>query len=406
MTICPIWKVRVPAKKPFIILLPTPEISQVRAVAAYLDGIADEPELLSDSEAWFQWLQARRPNKLAKEEFYGRLARQLDAGVPITAALASQGRENRNMHLRRVALDIILLLNEGKEVVAAFTAHPEVFSTEELAVIAAGVRAGNQCAAFSALEKQNRSDREIGSALIQAAIYPTMSMTLAYAAIMVFSFKLIPSLKGPFQKIRSLPLITKVEIAMSDFFVAFPWAAVAIPAAFIAVFVFREKLKLGTFFATVAASIPVIGKFVRKGRIARLAQTMAMLKEAGVPELEMLSHCRNVSPDSAMQAAIDEMREQLAEGKPIEEACIALVGMVGDDAVELLQAMQAGARSGDVRTELTYLASRLEKDFMAMAMTISKPIELLLTVCVALVIGSMAYGIFIPLFDLGEAMSQ
>ena len=401
---CPIWKVVVPGKRAFTIYIPTPDPEQVDQLTHYLGGLGEAPKEVSAAERTFQWMQARPPSALAKEEMFGQIARQLATGMNILDSLRSQGRDNRNLHLRRVSLEIARSLMAGVDPASAFAAHPKVFSQEEITGISAGFRAGSPEKAFAALSRQARTARQIGAALKKAAMQPVITVMIAYGAIVAISFKLVPTLKDMFQKAPELPTITKAQIALSDYLLENPWMAGAPLGVLLLLFMARNHLARMRWFTLMMDRLPVLGLFIRRGKLARLTQTMAMLFESGVPPTEVIHHSQTAVADPRVTEALEMVESQMKEGAPMSRAFTQFVADVGKESVDILQAIQAGERSG-LAQELVKVGTRMEEEYMEMSQNIAKPMEMAMTLVVGLIVGVIIYGIVVPLASMGDALS-
>jgi type II secretory pathway component PulF len=403
---CPIWKVHVPGERPFTLHIPCADEAQVLSLIEDFSGLADAPTLLPESERKFQWAQSRQPGHLAKEEFYGQIARQLDSGTDIIHALSLQGTENRSMHLKMAALLIAQALARGMEPAPAFALQSATFTTEELATIEAGFAAGKVAEAFHALARRAASNRTTSSALRKALMQPTATMFIAYVAILVIAFKLMPSLHAPFARLKTLPTVTKLLMQLSDVLVPYPWLA-GLPLIFVIfLFVIRDEIFKAKWFSSIVDFIPVLGAFMRKGRMVNMVRTLAMLMRSGTPLPTAVGYARQSVYDARAKGALENVEMLLAEGSTASQAFLQFTLVVGKDSLDLLRAIKAGEKTGDLGRELDELANRMEHEYLERSLMIAKPIELVMTVALGALVGAIAYSIYIPLMDLGNAMSR
>lgn len=403
---CPIWRIKVPGAKPFELLIPTRDEQQVAAIHEGLDGLAEPPALLSSFDQQFHWMQNGAPKPLAKEDFYGQVARQLESGTTIVQAMLAQGSENRSLHLRMAALEIAAAMTNGVEPGVAFGGHPEVFGTEEVATMNAGFRAGRSAEAFASLAKQTKSKREIGSAVTKALIQPALTLVISYGLFLVICFKVLPALRPAFARIPVLPALTRGMMWTSDILMATPVLSVLPVLAVAVLFAMRKRITTSRSFTMVADRLPFVGAYFRKGRMARMVQRLAMLLRAGVVLNEAIRLVQQSIEDPQTADALEAVEEALMDGSRASHAFTEFTLSMGRESLDLLRAIKAGEKTGDLGVEITSLGERMEAEHIEMSQMLARPMENMTTVIIGMMVGLLAYAVYVPLFDVGTAMSQ
>src|SRR5882672_2040123 len=146
----------------------------------------------------------------------------LKAGVPILRSLAGLQESATNPSLRRVIADLRVNLDAGRELSTAMRQHPEVFSSFYVSVVRVGETTGQLEEAFNRLFGYLEFEREVRERIKTALRYPAIVFAVITAAVAIVNFAVIPAFAKVFEANRvALPLLTRILIGISDFFLAF-----------------------------------------------------------------------------------------------------------------------------------------------------------------------------------------
>src|SRR5688572_24458075 len=146
----------------------------------------------------------------------------LKAGVPIVRGLAGLQESAENPTLAKVLADVREGLESGRELSLTLRRHPKVFTNFMVSLVRVGEMTGRldevflRLAEFFAFEKKMRDD-------IKAALrYPVIVLSALALALAIVNIFVIPAFAKIFASFKTeLPLVTRILIGTSDFFVAY-----------------------------------------------------------------------------------------------------------------------------------------------------------------------------------------
>jgi type II secretory pathway component PulF len=293
----------------------------------------DPPETPSDRVRAFWRRTLRGPGAGARLEVYEELAPTLGAGIGLREALHMSADRHRGA--KRRMLD---LLADGLErdvpLSETMRKNPDVFTPIEAALVATGERSGRIDAAFGEAAAQLERARRVRNRVIQAIAYPVL---------LVHCFILMCSL------VRMFGGGSFLSIALPSF-LAF-WGGLFALASIHAACAGQAG------YARLVVRLPVIGRVVRAGALARFFRSFAALHGAGVAYDECLRVGADASGDGVIRADAAIAVYALAQGAPLPAALAQMTSIPTDDRSLLI----AGEQSGELEAAAKR-ASALEED--------------------------------------------
>jgi MSHA biogenesis protein MshG len=323
------------------------------------------------------------------------------AGVPIMQALSSLQQSTTSETFAAVIQDIRVGLEAGRELSATLRGHPEAFSQFYVNMVQVGETTGRLeeifLQLFSQLEFEEYMRRQVKSALF----YPFMVLGAMSIAIVIINIWVIPVFAKVFKGFGAkLPPITLGLIAFSDFMLEYwPHMLVGLVAV---VFIVRNILAspAGRFrWDKAKLRIPIAGNIVLKATLARFAQSFSLAAKSGVPVVQALSSVAATVDNDFIASRIIQMRENVERGESVHRAATS----TGVFTPIVLQMISVGEESGALDDMLHEVAIMYQQEVEYGLKNLSKQIEPILIVFLGVMVLLLALGVFLPMWDLGQA---
>lgn len=354
-----------------------------------------------DGETVWQRLARKRVTSLDVQLFSRQIYTLLKSGVPIMRGLAGLQESATNPSFGRVIRDLRESLDAGRELSAAMRRHPECFSTFYLAMVRVGEMTGRLEEVFLRLFDHMEFDRDMRERVKTALRYPMFVLIAMVAAMAVVNIFVIPQFEKVFNSFRTeLPLMTRILIGTSRFTVEW-WPAFAVGIVG-AVFGFRSWTRsTGGRLAwdRIKLRLPIAGKIIHKGTMARFARSFALSIRSGVPIVQALTVVSQTSDNAYLASRIEQMRDGVERGDSILRT--ATNAQVFTPIV--LQMIAVGEESGSIDDLMDEIAMMYEREVDYELKTLSSQIEPILIVFLGVMVLMLALGIFLPIWDLGQA---
>jgi general secretion pathway protein F len=198
---------------------------------------------------------------------------------------------------------------------------------------------------------------------------------------------------------RTLPTLTILMLAISDFVRSWGWAMLGALAA--GGLLLRQALKARAFrlrFDAAILGLPLIGRLARGYNAARFAGTLAMLAGAGVPILKALQAAAETLSNRAMQADALDALVQVREGAPLGSA------LAGKKRFPGILAMFArlGEQTGQLPEMLGRAARQLGVEVQRRSMAAATLLEPLLIVAMGAIVLLIVLAVLLPIIQLNQ----
>ena len=302
--------------------------------------------------------------------------------------------------LRKISDDI----RKGFSLSEAMEQHPGVFNPLYVALVQAGEVSGTLHTVLNELsdylEKIEDTQRKVKSAMA----YPLFIIVfLAFATWAIFYY-IVPQFEQVYSNFNAdLPAPTLAAIAISNFITGNLFLFILLLIAMVAaIFLFYLTDRGRYIMDTIKLKIPVIGGVINNSIMSKFSRTFSILMTAGVPIMETIELTENVVQNAVVEGAVRKARVLVKEGYGVANA----FRRTGAFPSTLLQMIATGEETGDMDKLLAKSAQFYEKQVDAVIDRLTTLIEPLLIILMAAVVGSVIVVIYLPIFDLGEAMSQ
>ena len=332
--------------------------------------------------------------------FSRQLHTLLKAGVPIMRALAGLQESAINPAMKSVIQDVRESLEGGRELSVALARHPRVFSPFYVSMVRVGEATGLLEEIFLRLFEHLEFERFMREQVKSALRYPMFVVLAMAAAIVIINLFVIPAFAKVFAGFGSeLPLMTRILLATSDFFVQW-WPYMAV-AAIGGAFAFRSWVgtAAGRYqWESIALRFPIAGKILHKAALARFARSFALGTRSGVPVMQALANSAMTVDNSYIARRIDAMRENVERGESVLRA--AITTRIFTPVV--LQMVAVGEESGALDDMMEEIGQMYQREVEYELKTLGAQIEPILIVALGVLVLILALGVFLPMWDLGK----
>lgn len=354
-----------------------------------------------DGEGFWEKLTEKKVTSMDVQLFSRQMHTLLKAGVPIMRGLAGLQESAISKSFGRVIKDLRESLDSGRELSAAMRRHPEVFNNFYLSMVRVGEMTGRLDEVFLRLFDHLEFDRDMRDRVKTATRYPTFVVIAMVIAMVIVNMFVIPAFAGVFKSLGAeLPLMTRILIGTSSFTTHYwPAMLILVIAAF-----FGSRSYIATAagrykWDKVKLRLPVAGKIIMKGTMARFARAFALSSTSGVPIVQGLTVVSQTVDNAYLCARVEQMRDGVERGESILRTAVA----AGVFTPVVLQMIAVGEETGSLDDLMDEIAQMYEREVDYELKTLSAQIEPILIVFLGAMVLVLALGIFLPIWDLGRA---
>lgn len=149
----------------------------------------------------------------------------------------------------------------------------------------------------------------------------------------------------------------------------------------------------------VKLKLPVAGKIIHKGTMARFARSYALAMKSGVPMVQALTVVSQTVDNAYLSSRVDAMRDGVERGETI----LRTAANANVFTPIVLQMIAVGEETGSLDDLMDEIAQMYEREVDYELKTLSAQIEPIMIVFLGAMVLVLALGIFLPIWDLGRA---
>ncbi|HEV8443903.1 MAG TPA: type II secretion system F family protein [Steroidobacteraceae bacterium] len=352
--------------------------------------------------AWLRKLNESALNDVDLLLFTRQMGAMMKAGVAALQALAAIQKSTSKPRLVRLLKEMSDDLDNGLELSSALAHHPKFFNDYYVSMVRVGEGSGRLEEVFRRLFDQLEFQKQMKQKIKGAVRYPMFVMIAIGIGIAILNYYVIPSFAKVYGGLGAeLPLLTKILVGTSNFTVNYWW--VLITALVLAVYAFRSwaATRDGRYILDkYKLRIPVIGSIIVKATNARFALSLAMASKSGVPLMQAFNLVSRVVENVYYEQRILEMRDGVERG----ESMLRVTQSVGIFTPLEVTMIAVGEETGLIDDMLEQVAKMYQEEVEFEVERLSESLEPILLAAMAVLVLILLLGIFLPMWDLGQAM--
>ncbi len=334
--------------------------------------------------------------------FTRQFATMINSGLPLVQSLDILAEQTDNSALQKTIRDVLYDVESGHTLADAMGKHPKVFTELFVNMVAAGEAGGIldtillRLATF--LEKNDALIRKIKGAMI----YPAVIFTVAGLAVITLLIFVIPTFQQMFESAGvPLPLPTRIVIAMSQILQDWWWALGGGVIAAVLLIRYAYSTDGGRLnIDRLMLVLPILGDLQRKSAVARFTRTLGTLVSSGVSILEGLEITAKTAGNRVIHDAVMNSRASIAGGETIS-------GPLKESGVfppMVVQMINVGEQTGGLDEMLTKIADFYDDEVDTAVEALLSAMEPIMIVVLGVVVGGMIVAMYLPIFDMINAV--
>lgn len=349
---------------------------------------------------------AKKHKKLKAKQlaaFCRELSTLLASGVTLVRALdIISEQEGINKDERDIYKDVLQDLKRGISLSDAMESK-ECFPDLMIGMIRSGEGSGNLDLVTQRLSVQYEKDYKLTQQVKSAMTYPCILLVLCVVIVILIVTFILPQFQSLFDQMESLPMITNILIAVSNFLVQ-KWyialLAVAVIVALIRIIVGIPSVRRGVDWMKV--HMWGFGKLYKVVYTARFARTLSSLYSSGMPLVSAVGVAAKTIGNGYVESQFDEVITMVRGGVPLSQGLREVDGLLK----KLSSTILVGEESGRLDVMLDSIAETLEADAEQATKRMVTLLEPILIIFMALIVGCIMIGVMLPIYQSYSAIEN
>jgi len=334
------------------------------------------------------------------ETFTFELASMLEAGFPLEKALKTLAGVAERPAVRELLDAIHGDVRGGTYLSSALEARGRVFSPFYVSMVRAGEAAGALDLALARLAEFMERSRELRETVSNALIYPVILFAVALISLMLILGWVVPQFSGMFEAAgQSLPLPTRIVVALGTFFERYWWAVAAALAGGYVYFRRQWQHPEGRLrWDARLLRLPLVSDLVFKIETARFTRTLGTLLHNGVPLLKALGIAKEIVGNQALARGVARVAGGIREGQGLTRPLLA-ERVLPEHAGQMLL---VGEESGRLEEMLLRVADLYEREVQHAVRRLVALLEPTLILTLAVLIGGIILSIVVAILGVNQ----
>lgn len=322
----------------------------------------------------------------------------LGVGLPIVQAVDMLAGQMEDKYVSKMLREVSKDVSMGRSLSSSFMSRNDCLPVTFLETVRSGEESGGLAKAFERLgiyyEKTSKTKQKVSGALV----YPSFVMVVAVIVMAIIMTKAVPAFSTAFASLGTeLPMITKLVIAVSNFFTRY-WLVMlfTIAAIVLAAKLYARTEKGAEFFSTLTLSMPIVGKIVKLSTASHFAHTMSMMLSAGMPILKCIDTAGKGVNNYVLRRDILNSASGVEEGRSLG-SCLEKSRFLPQMLVEMVA---MGESTGTLEDTLTSVGNFYDNEVevsTAKALSVLEPaIICVLAVFVVIIL----FSVYLPMFSM------
>jgi len=330
--------------------------------------------------------------------FCFHLEQLANAGVPVMEGLSDLRESVENARFREVVAGLVESIEGGRSLSQALAEFPEVFSKVFVSLVRSGEQTGKLGEVLKSLTETLKWEDELAAQTKKLMIYPAFVGGIVLLVTLFLMIFLVPQMTGFIRNMgESIPLQTRLLMAVSSFFVGYWYLVLAAP--FVAWFGLKFAVKSSPAVEYAVdrykISMPLIGPILRKIVLSRFAASFAMMYSSGITVLDAIRSCEEIVGNKPIEQALRSAGQQIAEGKNLT-ATFQDLDLFPPLVIRM---MRIGENTGALDTALLNVSYFYNRDVKEAIGKVQAMIEPALTLVLGAILGWVMLAVLGPVYD-------
>jgi type IV pilus assembly protein PilC len=325
------------------------------------------------------------------------------AGLPILQSFEIMLERQKEHNFREVLTDIRDKVKSGVSLSDAFASYGDAFPPIYSTSLRAGERSGDLEGVLKRFLRYQKMIVGLRKKVTTALIYPVILVALSVGMVFIMLTKVIPRFAEFYAGFDAeLPLFTRVLITFAN---ALNEHIVISLIAIIGLVVLVRRWVMTTGRLTwdrLKLQVPMVGGILHRFAIMQFTQSLGTLLSGGTPMVPAIEIASQSVTNQLISTKVSGIVQNVREGEPLWRSLEA-TGVISDLAVEMIK---VGESTGALTEMLANVSEFYDEEIEARLQRMVAAIEPIILVFMGLVIATLLYAFYLPLFQLTSVGQQ
>lgn len=341
------------------------------------------------------------PKKVKPDDFIvfnQELRALLKAGLPAMRSLDILIKRQKDTALGTMLRAVRESIETGSSLSEAFSVFRDQLPTAYIATLVAGERSGNLAEAIDRFVTYAKLTNTLRKNFKKALYYPVFLISLSFGMIALMLLYVLPEFSKFYEGFEEeLPGITIFVMGLAETLRS-NWMFILIGlAALWLVHMWWKSTEGGRrMWARILISFPLFGDIAYKYQLSQLFHSLSVMLRGGMPLLSALNDLRKSASNPLFVDGLETAATRVSEGDSLTTAVDGTV-LDTDLTTEMIE---VGESTGALPDMLSNVAEFYDEEVVNRMEAMLSLLEPVLLMVMALIVGSLLFAMYYPLFNL------
>ncbi len=333
--------------------------------------------------------------------FSRQISTLFQAKVPLLEALRTMMDQMRNPAFKDALMSVIKEVDAGSSLSKSLSGHKKIFSDFYVSMVRSGEASGKLEEVFGYLADGLEREYYLLQKVKGAMTYPAFIIFGFLSVMFVMMVWVVPNLTSILKESGAqMPLLTRIVVAVSDGFANYWWAILAGIFAFAGGFwYYMRTAQAQELWDRVQLKIPMVGGMFSKFYLARMADSLSVLIQGGLPIVQAIEITGEVVRNAVYKGILAETAEQVKKGNTISS----VFKTKKEIPVMVSQMVFVGEESGKLDRTLKAAADFYNKEVNMMMDSLVTIIEPVLILMLGVGVAILLIAILMPMYNVAQS---
>jgi type IV pilus assembly protein PilC len=332
-----------------------------------------------------------------------QLSAMLTSGLTLVKAIDILTKEQENEKARAIWQDVYENVQKGESFSSTLEMHSGSFPDFLISMVGAGESSGSLDIIMTRMSEHYAKENKLKNTVKSAMVYPIILLIVCIVVVIFLFVKIMPTFIAMYEDPSTMPFLTKVLKAISDFLIGYWWLLIALIIG--GVFAIRYALKVPDIrlkFDRLLLKGPGFGPLITKIYTGRFGRTLSNLYSSGIPMVECLEKSSRILGNSYVDQKFEGVIDEVKQGESLSAAITR---------TELFEPMfcsviYVGEEAGALDTILEKTADYYEEESDSAVQRLVGLVEPVMLIFMGIIIGLVVCGIYPALYGSFESIEN
>ena len=332
-----------------------------------------------------------------------QLSAMLTSGLTLVKAIDILTKEQENEKARAIWQDVYENVQKGESFSSTLEMHAGSFPDFLISMVGAGESSGSLDIIMTRMSEHYAKENKLKNTVKSAMVYPIILLVVCIVVVIFLFVKIMPTFIAMYEDPETMPFLTKILKAISDFLIGYWWLLIALIVG--GIFAFRYALKVPDIrlkFDRLLLKGPGFGPLITKIYTGRFGRTLSNLYSSGIPMVECLEKSSKILGNAYVDQKFEGVIDEVKQGESLSAAITR---------TELFEPMfcsviYVGEEAGALDTILEKTADYYEEESDSAVQRLVGLVEPIMLIFMGIIIGLVVCGIYPALYGSFESIEN